>query len=130
MLSDSLQLNHVKTNIESVCKSDHSPAVLKIIIFFTHKKSQTRPLWKPNNSLLGDINYVREVNKTMDSIKNRYALPVYNHENIYKIPNSEIQFTINDHLFCFLFLICLWKYAGKHLHMHQTRKKESRRVEE
>ena len=54
---------------------------------------------KLNSSLLGDISYVREVKKTIKSIKNRYALSVYNHENIYEIPNSEIQFIINDHLF-------------------------------
>ena len=38
-------------------------------------------------------------------MKNIYALPVYNIDNINKVPNSDIQFTINDS--CFLEMVLL-----------------------
>ena len=39
------------------------------------------------------------MNKTNDDIKLQYALPIYNHQHINEIPDSELQFTISDQLF-------------------------------
>ena len=55
--------------------------------------------WKHNNSLLTDKDYLQLINKHVIETKKQYAVPVYNFENIANIPDSEIQFTINDQLF-------------------------------
>ena len=55
--------------------------------------------WKHNNSLLNDKEYLSIINKHRKVIKRRYAIPMYNLEDIETIPDQEIQFTINDQLF-------------------------------
>ena len=40
-----------------------------------------------------------QLKETIRSVKEQYAIPVYNNENINTIPNKDIQFTINDQLF-------------------------------
>ncbi len=49
--------------------------------------------------MLTDKKYLNIINEKIEEIKQQYALPVYNRDNIYKIPNNELQFTINDQLF-------------------------------
>ena len=39
------------------------------------------------------------INKLIDDVKTEYMVPIYNLENVHSIPNSDIQFTINDQLF-------------------------------
>ena len=56
-------------------------------------------MWKFNNSLLKDTEYLETINKKIEEVKLQYCLPIYNNENLQNIPNSEIQFTINDQLF-------------------------------
>ena len=58
-----------------------------------------KPLWKHNNSLLSDINYLKTMNDKINDVKKQYAVPIYNLENLHEIPNDQIQFTINDQLF-------------------------------
>ena len=63
---------------------------------FKHGKK----LWKFNNSLLYDIDYLETINQIIEKITSDYALPVYNIENLEKtLPNEEIQCTVNDHYF-------------------------------
>lgn len=56
-----------------------------------------RGFWKFNSSLLKDITYVEKVKQTIDTVKLKYATPVYNLENMNNIPIREIQFIIDDH---------------------------------
>ena len=58
-----------------------------------------RPLWKHNNSLLTDIDYLNIINNKIHEIKCQYELPVNNFENINLIPDNQLQFTIDDQLF-------------------------------
>ena len=58
-----------------------------------------KPLWKFNNSLLKDIQYIKAINKKVDEVKKQYNLPVHNFENLHNIPENEIQLFINDQLF-------------------------------
>ena len=58
-----------------------------------------RPLWKHNNSLLKDIDYLNTINNKKKEIKCQYALPIYNLENIDLIPDDQIQFFINEQFF-------------------------------
>lgn len=96
LVSNSL-LNMVQeSDILSSYKSDHSPVLLTLKIGnFTHGKG----LWKFNNSLLHDSDYIKTINTIIMKIKENYALPVYSRNGISTISDSEIQFTINDQLF-------------------------------
>ena len=62
---------------------------------FEHGKS----LWKHNNSLLANSEYLKIINAKIQDIKKQYCLPVYNHDTIDEIPDEELQFVINDQLF-------------------------------
>ena len=62
---------------------------------FQHGKG----LWKHNNSLLTDADYLEAINSKILEIKKQYCLPVYNLENMDQIPDEELQFIINDALF-------------------------------
>ena len=77
-------------------QSDHSIVVMKLkLCNLRHGKG----LWKHNNSLLKDIQYVNEINEKIEDIKKQYAVPVYNVKNLNSVSNADIQFTINDQLF-------------------------------
>ena len=62
---------------------------------FKHGKS----LWKHNNSLLRDPEYLQTIRSKILDTKTQYSLPIYNLENLENIPDDEIQFLINDQLF-------------------------------
>ena len=63
------------------------------------KFQKGKPLWKHNNSLLHDEDYLQIIKDKISEIKKQYAVPVYKMENNNIIPDEEIQFTINDQLF-------------------------------
>ena len=96
LISNSL-LNMVQANdILASYKSDHSPVVLSLKLDnFTHGKG----LWKFNNSLLHDYEYIKIINRTILQVKENYALPIYSKDYVTTISDHEIQFTINDQLF-------------------------------
>ena len=56
-------------------------------------------MWKFNNALLNDIEYLKIINEKIDEIKLQYCIPVYNIDYILNIKNKDINFTINDELF-------------------------------
>ena len=85
-----------KSKIEMGYRSDHSLVTL-VLSFNSFKCGKS--YWKHNNSLLTDKDYLQLINKHVIETKKQYAVPVYNFENIANIPDSEIQFTINDQLF-------------------------------
>ena len=62
-------------------------------------------MWKHNNSLLNNIEYLETIKDKIEEIKQQYALPVYNLDNLKNIPDAELQFTINDQLFLDTLLI-------------------------
>ena len=85
-----------------------------------------KPLWKFNNSLLTDIQYVNTVNKKIDEVKKQYSLPVYNFENLHNIPDSEIQFSINDQLFLDTLLM---EIRGQNVSYSSYKKKQTDKKE-
>ena len=105
--------------IETSYRSDHSMVSLKCN--FNHFV-KGKPLWKFNNSLLSDINYLNTINEKINEIKMQYALPIYNMENIDNIPNEEIQFTVNDQLFLDTLLM---EIRGKTISYSSYKKKET-----
>ena len=48
-----------------------------------------KPLWKHNNSLLNDEDYIEIINNKIDEVKKQYALPVYNMDQINNIPDDQ-----------------------------------------
>ena len=58
-----------------------------------------RGLWKFNNSLLHDTDYVKEIKNLISIVKEQYAVKIYRDENLQNIDNSEIEFTVDDQLF-------------------------------
>ena len=93
LISENLLSSIDKCVIESSYRSDHSMVALHIN--FT-QFIKGKPLWKHNNSLLSDINYLKTMNDKINDVKKQYAVPTYNLENLHEIPNDQIQFTIND----------------------------------
>lgn len=68
---------------------------------FKHGKG----LWKFNNALLNERQYIKMINNHIKEIKRRNAVPIYVQNFINEIPDSEIQFMVNDQLFLETLLI-------------------------
>ena len=83
---------------------------------FVHGKS----LWKHNNSLLTDAEYLKTINSKIQEIKKQYCLPVYNHDAIDEIPDEELQLIINDQLF---FETIMMEIRGKSISYASYKKK-------
>lgn len=96
VISEDIQHYVNKCDIGISYRSDHSLIMLELNF---QDRIKGKPLWKHNNSLLSDIDYINTINNKIKQVKEQYALPVYNLENIDTIPNEEIQFIINDQLF-------------------------------
>ena len=96
LISENLLSSINSCTIEPSYRSDHSIIILKCN--FT-QFVKGKPLWKFNNSLLSDINYLNIINEKIIEIKTQYAIPIYNIDNINNIPTADIKFTNNDQLF-------------------------------
>ena len=96
LVTEDLLTSIKKCKIENSYRSDHSPVTLSLS--FT-EFIKGKPLWKFNNSLLNDIQYINTINKKIHEVKEQYSLPVYNTMNLHNIPESDLQLSINDQLF-------------------------------
>ena len=96
LTSESMSQYIKVSKIGASYRSDHSLVTLELnFTNISHGKSY----WKHNNSLLTELEYLKTMNKKILVVKKQYALPVYNIDEIENIPNTEIQFNINDQLF-------------------------------
>ena len=112
-----------KCKIETGYKSDHSMVTLTLAMDkFEHCKS----LWKHNNSLLTDTEYLKIINSKIQDVKKQYCLPVYNHDNIDEIPDEELQLVINDQLFLETVMM---EIRGKSI-SYASYKKKSKNIQE
>lgn len=68
-------------------------------------------IWKLDNSLLHDPDFIRTINTIIMQIKEKYALPIYSRNNISTISDSDIQFKINAQLL--LEILFSWKLELK-----------------
>lgn len=96
LISENLLTSVKQCKIDNSYRSDHSPVVLSLS--FT-EFVKGKPLWKFNNSLLKDIQYLNTINNKINEVKKQYSVPVYDFENLHNIPESDLQFSINDQLF-------------------------------
>lgn len=124
LVSDDIQQNVIRCNIGISYRSDHSMVTLEIN-FFDIKKGKS--LWKHNNSLLSDMEYINTINNKIRDIKQQYALPVYNYDNINDVPDDELQFVIDDQLFLDTLLMEL---RGKSISFSSFRKKQTDKNEQ
>ena len=117
LVSQDLLTSVNKCSIEGSYRSDHS--MITLDISFVHFQ-KGKPLWKHNNSLLNDKDYLKAINNKIDEVKKQYALPVYNMDQINNVPDDEIQFVINDQLFLETLLMEL---RGKSISFSSYKKK-------
>ena len=124
LLSENLYPNLEQSNIENSYRSDHSSVniALKLNNFIRGKG-----LWKFNNSLLNDSNYLTLIKETIINVIKEYAVPVYNFKNIQQIDLNEIQFTIDDQLFLETLLMVI---RGKTISYSSYKKKEQNKREQ
>ena len=118
-ISERLLSSITTCNIEASYRSDHSMVVLKCNF---NQFVKGKPLWKLNNSLLSDINYLNIINEKIKEIKAQYAIPIYNLDNIDNISNEDIQFCISDQL---LLDTLLMEIRGKTISYLSYKKKET-----
>lgn len=62
-------------------------------------------LWKFNNALLKEPQYIEMINNHIKENKRQYTVPIYVQRIINEIPDSEIQFMVNDQSFLETLLI-------------------------
>ena len=83
-------------------RSDHSRLELDLLLnSFTKGKG----IWRLNCSLLRDPEYLKCVKNCISEVRQQYAIPVYQFDNLDKIEDKDIQFTISDTMFLEMLLL-------------------------
>ena len=118
LVSDHIFEDVKDCSIEAGYRSDHSLITLTLGSD-TYKHRQT--YWKFNNSLLRDKEYIKTVKNVISQTKHQYAVPIYDEQSIDKIPQSEIQWLINDQLWLETLLM---EIRGKTISYASFKKKE------
>ena len=78
-------------------KSDHNMVMLSV---GSDTRKRGPGLWKFNDSLLGDEDYISTVNQCIQNTVEQYALPIYNSSYLVNDSNyKNIEFVIHDDLF-------------------------------
>ena len=124
LISENVMQRVKNSFIDMAYRSDHSMITLVINL---NDIECGKSYWKHNNSLLTDKEYLNIINKHIAAIKKQYAVPVYNSEQIENIPDSEIQFTINDQLFL---EVLLMELRGQSISYASFKHKERNKVEQ
>ena len=96
LISPPLNTFMISSSIEIGFMFDHSIISTNLQI---NEFQYSSGLWKHNNALLTELDYINTINTKIEEIKKQYALPAYDRNHLKEIPNSEIQCTINDQLF-------------------------------
>ena len=123
LFSESLLPNLRKCTIESSYRSDHSMVVLELEF---NPFIRGKGLWKFNNSLLYDVNYVTLIKEKILEVKKQYGALVYNFENIHEVCDENLHFTINSQLFLETLLL---EIRGKTISYSSYKKKEKEKQE-
>lgn len=110
-------------SVEPSYRSDHSMVVLDLEF---HPFVRGKGLWKFNNSLLYDSEYIKTVKDKISDIKKQYAALVYNFDNIDIINIEDIHFRINMQLFLETLLM---EIRGKTISYSSFKKRESEKKE-
>ena len=123
LISDLLSSYVTDVDIKSGYRTDHSAITLTLS---SGQDIKHHTLWKFNNSLLKEKQFVDEINEVIKSVKEEYAALPYNRTNISQVPNDTIQFTISDQLFLDVLLM---KIRSKTISYATMRKRENEQRE-
>ena len=96
LISESLSCNTHEVDIKPGYRTDHSLVTLSLKFGDDGKRSN---LWKFNNSLLFDKNYLDKINSLILKTKQEYAVFPYNIDTLSNVPNHELCLTISDQTF-------------------------------
>ena len=124
LISSSMSDIITKCDIKAGYRSDHSAIEIDIILsnFVTHKG-----IWKFNNSLLKDKNYVELVNKVIQEEVIKYALPIYNLSFLENNSNfGNIQFSVEPDVFLEMVIL---RIRGESIKFSSFLKKERNKTE-
>ena len=95
LISSHLTQNIKSCRINSGVSSDHSRIDLQINLT---EQEKGRGFWKFNNSLLGDVEYIKIVQECIKEVINQYKVGDIEIEEDQNINLDNIEFTINDQL--------------------------------
>lgn len=123
LISESLLNLSLYVKYENSYRSDHCPVVLCVR---TNEFLKGKGFWKFNNSLLKDKEYVYLIKEKIKYVKQQYACPVYNFENIEKLDDNNIQFIISDQSFLDTLLM---EIRGKSISYSTYKKKKTTELE-
>lgn len=104
-------------------RSDHSIIELSIIL---NTFERGRGTFKLNCKLLKNTDYLNLVNTVIDEEKLKYAVPLYNIENMLNIPDEDFQYIINDGLF---YEMIMQRIRGETIKFSSRLKKEENKRE-
>ena len=110
-----------KCDIKPGYRSDHSIIEIQIRI---NPFVRGKGIWKFNNSLLYEKDYLTLINETILEEKTKYAAPVYNPDFI-KLSDN-LQYTISDDLFLETLLL---RVRGETIKFSSNRKKKQDKLE-
>ena len=107
---DYFLISNTMTDLMTECnicpgyRTDHSLIKLKLVI---NPFIRGKGTWKFNCNLLKNQNYILLVNRIIELEKQKYALPVYNNDNINEIADEKLQLTISDQTFLEMLLLSI-----------------------
>lgn len=118
LISDGLMPSINNIDILPSYRSDHSTVVLT---FYINEFRKGKGLWKFNNSLLKDTEYVKTIKDCINRVKEQYMIPIYNIDFLQNNDSNDMQFTISDQLFLETLLI---EIRGKTISYSAYKKKQ------
>ena len=76
-------------------RSDHSRVDIELLL---NPFIKGKGIWRFNCGLLKNIEYLKSVKKWIKEVKEQYALPIYQPDNLDQIDKQEIQYSVRQYL--------------------------------
>lgn len=124
LISESLMSSVQNVEILPSYRSDHSTVVLS---FQANDFKKGSGLWKFNNSLLKDVDYVKTIKDCVHRIKEQYMIPIYSLEYVHSNNCNDVKYTISDQL---LLETLLMEIRGKTISFSAYKKKQNMQREQ
>jgi hypothetical protein len=123
LITENILSNLKNCKVEPSYRSDHSMIILELEF---NPFIRGKGLWKFNNSLLYDIDYINMVKEKKLDVKNQYSALVYNFDEMDNVSNEDIHFTINSQL---LLETLLMEISGNTITYSSYKKRENEKQE-
>ena len=112
-----------KVDIKTGYRTDHS--LITLSICFTNF-TRGPGVWRFNTSLLKDKEYLSLVKTWINDEKLKYAVPIYNFENIHTIPDESLCLNIDFDLFLEMLLL---RIRGETIKYSSYKKRQKKQIE-